>query len=130
MASWKADTRHPGKALKAIKATIAVWGYLNDQEVRRSHVRIAANARKIFSETADTMLARHGTMVDLAGAWDEWLPDMMSFQLARTYGWVHEHIGDMRNIWEAQPSSNQLRILVLADLDKLAGHAFTTIRMV
>lgn len=116
MAAWVTDTRHPGKALKAIKAAIAVWGYLNDQEVRRSHVKIAANVRTIIKETENAILARQGTSTDLTGAWDQWIADVMSFQVTRTYGWVHEQIGETRRVWEAQLDTNQLKNLVLREV--------------
>ncbi|KAF4165991.1 hypothetical protein CNMCM6936_007188 [Aspergillus lentulus] len=123
-ATFVHDTTLPGIPLKLIKAAIAVWHYLNDEEVSDSFVEIVSNLRKVFREVDREY--NGGTSLFVA-AWDEWWHDYMQFQLKRSYDWIHEKISEMREVWEGQPDQNPVKPLVLGSLDQLSGYAFSIV---
>jgi hypothetical protein len=118
------DTTLPGIPLKLIKAAIAVWHYLNDEEVSDSFVEIVSNLRKVFAEV--DAVYNGGTSLFVA-AWDEWWHDYMQFQLKRSYDWIHEKISEVREVWEAQSDQNPVKPLVMSSLDQLSGYAFAIV---
>ncbi|KAL2802504.1 hypothetical protein BJX63DRAFT_437795 [Aspergillus granulosus] len=65
----KNDITDPGVALHYIKATLAVWDYLRDREVKASRT--------------------------LLPAWDEWYVDWVHYHLRRTKDFVGMAIKDM-----------------------------------
>ncbi|PWY66472.1 class V chitinase [Aspergillus sclerotioniger CBS 115572] len=125
---WKkfvADTSNPGIPLKEIKAAIAVWHYLNNQQVKDSFVEIVSNLRGIW-----TGVDKHfNQQVPLfLPAWDEWWHDYIDYQADRTSTWVTNGIAAMRKVWQDESDNDPAKLIVLSALDELESVADESVR--
>ncbi|RAL06586.1 class V chitinase [Aspergillus homomorphus CBS 101889] len=112
------DTSNPGIPLKELKAAIAVWHYLNDQEVKASFVEIVSDLRMVW-EAVDNEF-NHAIPLFLP-AWDEWWHDWIDYQVERTSKWVAKGISEMRDVWENVSDEDPAKLVVLAALSELSG---------
>ncbi|KAJ6191606.1 Glycoside hydrolase superfamily [Penicillium mononematosum] len=115
------DTTLPGIPLKSIKAAIAVWHYLTDQEVENSWKLIVGNLRDIF-EKMDGVYNNGSDL--LVPAWEEWWCDWVNYQFDRSEKWIADGIAGMRTVWNAEPNTHPWKTTVLdalAELEKKAS---------
>ncbi|KAL2843333.1 hypothetical protein BJY01DRAFT_248716 [Aspergillus pseudoustus] len=106
---WKTvkdDINNPGVALHYIKATIAVWHYLLDPQVKRSWIKIAHNLHTVFEAVDMYGFKRPDILVP---AWREWYVDWVNHHFRRTKQFVEDAIKDMNDVWDLQPSSKKKR---------------------
>lgn len=89
--TYTADLTSPSIALKGIRNVIAVWAYLNDPPVTQSVVNVANNVRAQLAITEQRWPSQpSGCPIDLVNAWDEWFPDMLTYQAERCNFWIEE----------------------------------------
>ncbi|GKZ76116.1 hypothetical protein AnigIFM56816_005091 [Aspergillus niger] len=115
--SFVEDTSNPGIPLKAIKAAIAVWHYLNNQEVKDSFVEIVTDLRAVWKDVDNKF---HGNKPLFLPAWDEWWHDYIDYQVERTSTWITDGIAAMRNVWEDESNDGDpAKLIVLSALNEL-----------
>jgi hypothetical protein len=102
----KNDITDPGVALHYIKATLAVWDYLRDREVKASWVQISKDLRSVFQAIDASYYNNRRTLLP---AWDEWYVDWVHYHLRRTKDFVGMAIEDMNDVWDLQPNSAKKR---------------------
>ncbi|KAJ0424018.1 hypothetical protein BJY00DRAFT_309828 [Aspergillus carlsbadensis] len=100
--NMKDDTSNPAVALHYIKATIAVWHYLLDPQVKDSWIKIAHNLHSVFKAIDASRYQGVSTFVD---AWEEWYVDWVNYHLRRTKEFLEMAIKDMNDVWALQPNS-------------------------
>ncbi|KAL3257000.1 hypothetical protein ABHI18_007162 [Aspergillus niger] len=115
--SFVEDTSNPGIPLKAIKAAIAVWHYLHNQEVKDSFVEIVTDLRAVWKDVDNKF---HGNKPLFLPAWDEWWHDYIDYQVERTSTWITDGIAAMRNVWEDESNDGDpAKLIVLSALNEL-----------
>jgi hypothetical protein len=118
----KDDTKNPAVALHYIKATIAVWHYILDPQVKASWIRIAKNLRSVFAAIDDKHYIANNLPPKFVPAWDEWYVDWVNYHLKRTITFLESAIKDMNDVWDSQPNS-KTKTSVKASLNQLEGIA-------
>lgn len=114
------DTTLPGIPLKSIKAAIAVWHYLTDQEVEKSWELIVNNLHGLF-EGMDGVYNDGKDL--LVPAWEEWWCDWVNYQFDRSEKWIADGIAGMRMVWNAEPNTHPWKTMVLDALAELERKA-------
>ncbi|KAL2802743.1 hypothetical protein BJX63DRAFT_437563 [Aspergillus granulosus] len=110
----------PGQILGEIRAAIAVWVYLNGQDIVTSHRELTRNVRAVFTEIENRYnFAYPNNPIDLVNAWNEWHHHMLQYQARRTYDWVIDTITRTELVWRAVPRNNRMKVSVLGSLQLL-----------
>jgi hypothetical protein len=120
----KDDTRNPAVALHYIKATIAVWHYLLDPQVKDSWIKIAHNLHSVF-KAIDTY--RYQGVSTFVEAWEELYVDWVNYHSRRTKEIIEMAIKDMNDVWALEPNSKTKRS-VKGSLNQLEGIAAAIMR--
>ncbi|TPR05868.1 hypothetical protein CAN33_0011610 [Aspergillus niger] len=120
------DTSNPGIPLKEIKAAIAVWHYLNDQDVKNSFVELVSHLREVWVEV-DSRFNNNQPL--FLPAWDEWWHDYIEYQVERTSTWITNGIAAMRKVWSDENHDNDpAKLIVLAALTELEAFEVEIVR--
>ncbi|RAK99304.1 class V chitinase [Aspergillus ibericus CBS 121593] len=125
---WKrfvGDTSNPGIPLKEIKAAIAVWHYLNNQEVKNSFVIIEKHLRQVWKDIDEDYNEKKPLFLP---AWDEWWLDYIEYQVERTSTWITNGIAAMRTVWEDESNDDPAKLLVLSALNELEAYEVEVVR--
>ncbi|KAL2849281.1 hypothetical protein BJX68DRAFT_267133 [Aspergillus pseudodeflectus] len=110
----------PRQILGEIRAAIAVWVYLNDQDIVTCHRELTRNVRAVFTETEKRFnFANPNNPIDLVNAWNEWHHHLLQYQARRTSDWVIDTITRTELVWQAVPSNNRMKASVLGSLQWL-----------
>lgn len=116
-----ADHTLTEQALTAIRTTIQVTSYLNEDQINRNWATVVNNVIDIYGRYQERVLAVDGTEIHPREMYQEYIAYVVVPDIENAENWIQRRLGQLQELWEPLQGQNGWADPILKEIRALNG---------